>query len=171
MAPTPGIDRTVETLYRSISGPAGVPRDWEAMESVLLPGARLTRLTAAGDGRWEAETLSAAEYRATREPLFATRGFHEFETRREMDIRGPLANVYSWFTGRATPGGVDLLRGVNAIQLVLREGEWRVAAVSWYREFDALAEHGYGPMVVVNPDAPPAGPLDRFGGGPPTTSR
>ena len=141
----PSLDDVVATLYRSISGPAGAPRDWAAMEGLMLPGAILTRLVPAADGTWTGAPLSLAEYRATREPIFVTRGFHEFETRRVSDVRGPLASVFSWFTGRASPGGEDLLRGVNAIQCVLQDGAWRVAALSWYREYDVAAEHGYIP--------------------------
>lgn len=145
---TPSLDPVVELLYRSISGPAGAPRDWSALESVLLPGARLTRLTPNPDGSWDTEVMSVAEYRATRAPLFERKPFVEFETHRVTDVRGPIANVFSWFTGRATRDGADLLRGVNAIQFVQRHAEWRVAAISWYREFDVAESHGYVPGPV-----------------------
>ncbi len=135
-------------LYRSISGPAGVPRDWAAMEAAFIPAARLTRLVPDAVGEWTGTPLSVAQYRASREPLFVTLGFHEFETRRVSDVRGPIAQVYSWFTGRASPGGKDLLRGVNAIQLVRLDGTWRISALSWYREFDVAEEHGYVPVEV-----------------------
>jgi hypothetical protein len=148
-ASTPSLDPLVELLYRSISGPAGAPRDWGALEAVLLPGARLTRMSPNADGTWDAEVMSIAEYRATRAPLFETKPFVEFETRRVTDVRGPLANVFSWFTARATPGGADLLRGVNAIQLVQLHAEWRVAAISWYREFDVAESHGYVPVTTA----------------------
>ena len=141
----PSLDHVVATLYRSISGPAGAPRDWAAMESVMLPGAVLTRIEPTRDGGWTGRPLSVAAYRASRDPIFRTKGFYEFETRRLMDVRGPLANVFSWFTGRASPGGADLLRGINSLQCVQIDGEWRVAALSWYREYDVAEEHGYVP--------------------------
>jgi hypothetical protein len=141
----PSLDHVVATLYRSISGPAGEPRDWAAMASVMLPGAVLTRLEPSGDGGWTGRPLSVAAYRASRDPIFHTKGFYEFETRRLMDVRGPLANIFSWFTGRASPGGADLLRGINSLQCVLLDGAWRVAALSWYREFDVAEAHGYVP--------------------------
>lgn len=146
---TPSLDPVVELLYRSISGPAGAPRDWGALEAVLLPGARLIRMSPNAEGGWDAEVMSMAEYRATRAPLFEAKPFVEFETRRVTDVRGPLASVFSWFTARATPGGEDLLRGVNAIQLVQLHADWRVAAISWYREFDVAESHGYAPGPVA----------------------
>jgi hypothetical protein len=146
----PSLDHVVATLYRSISGPAGEPRDWAAMQSVMLPGAVLTRIEPTPDGGWTGRPLTIAAYRASRDPIFATKGFYEFETRRLMDVRGPLANVFSWFTGRASPGGMDLLRGINSMQCILLDGEWRVSALSWYREYDVAEEHGYVPVETTD---------------------
>lgn len=133
------VDESIRLLYRAISGPAGVPRDWAALERLFLPGAPLLPLQRdPTSGTLHGTSWSLAEYRASRELFLETTGFHEEETRRECLVRGPLAQVLSWFTARREPNGDDLLRGVNAIQLVQTGDRWYVAALSWYREYDAI---------------------------------
>ncbi len=134
------LDEVIEAMYRSISGPAGAARDWEAFGDALLPGAPLVPLSAPAGGA--VRPLSYGEYRRTREPLFRTNGFYEFETERVTELRGPLAQVYSWFTARKEPEGPDVLRGVNAIQLVRSGDRWWIVSLAWYREFDETEAHG-----------------------------
>lgn len=137
--PQTTVDDAIRLLYRAISGPRGVPRDWAALERLFLPCAPLLPLERdPHSGTLRGTSLSLAEYRASRELFLETTGFHEEETRRECLVRGPLAQVLSWFTARREPDGDDLLRGVNAIQLVHADNRWYVAAMSWYREYDAI---------------------------------
>ncbi|MBX3173147.1 MAG: nuclear transport factor 2 family protein [Gemmatimonadaceae bacterium] len=131
------LDAVLATLYGAVSGPAGAARDWTALASLFHPSARLLCLDAGVDG-YDGAAMTLDDYRRTRSPFFDSTDFHETEFRRETHLQGPLALVYSWYAGRRRPGGEDLVRGVNAIQLCRQRGRWVILSVAWYRDHDAV---------------------------------
>ena len=66
-------------LYACISGPAGAPRNWELHDSLFAPGGHSYVLHRTADGNREAEVLTPAQYRSTRQPYFNTNDFYEVE--------------------------------------------------------------------------------------------
>jgi hypothetical protein len=118
-------------LYSCISGVAGAPRNWELQDSLFAPGAHSYVLHRTADGNREAEVLSVAEYRRTRQPYFDSNDFYEVEVAHRATIRGDIAHVFSEYESRRTPDGPAFDRGVNGIMLVRIGGKWRVTSISW----------------------------------------
>lgn len=118
-------------LYSAISGPAGAPRKWELQDSLFAPGARSYVLHTTADGGREAEVLTTEQYRATRQPYFATNDFYEVEVGHHAEVRANAAVVFSDYESRRTPDGPAFDRGTNTIMLVRIDGEWRITSISW----------------------------------------
>jgi hypothetical protein len=118
-------------LYACISGVAGAPRNWELQDSLFAPGAHSYVLHRTADGTREAEVLSVAEYRQTRQPYFDEHDFYEVEVAHQATICGDIAHVFSEYESRRSPDGPAFDRGVNGIMLVRIRGAWRVTSISW----------------------------------------
>ena len=118
-------------LYACISGPAGAPRNWELHDSLFAPGGHSYVLHRTTDGHRDAEVLTPAQYRSTRQPYFDTNDFYEVETAHHATIRGDIAHVFSEYESRRTPDGPAFDRGVNGIMLVRIAGLWRVTSIAW----------------------------------------
>lgn len=119
------------TLYATISGKAGEPRNWTLHDTLFAPGACSYVLHATGDGRREAEVLTQSEYRATRQPYFDRNDFYEVEVGHDAHVRGNTALVFSEYESRRTPDGPAFDHGVNAIMMVRLDGVWRITSISW----------------------------------------
>jgi hypothetical protein len=150
------LDRTVRGLYETISGPAGAPRDWDRMEELYAPGARISILHRLETGGAALEQLTVGEYRRSRVPYFAKHAFYEIEVDRETSIRGNLAHVFSAYEGRRTPGGPAIVSGVNTIQLILAEGEWRVLSILWEAHVETPKLSSPGVIPILHAMSQPA---------------
>lgn len=118
-------------LYDCISGVAGAPRNWELHDSLFAPGGHSYVLHRGPDGHKQAEVLTAAEYRATRQPYFDANDFYEVEIAHQATIRGDIAHAFSEYESRRTPDGPAFDRGVNGIMFVRIGGQWRVTSIAW----------------------------------------
>jgi hypothetical protein len=127
----PDIVRVVQTLYATISGRAREPRKWDLHDSLFAPGAHSYVLHEAPDGTREAEVLTQAEYRATRQPYFDTNDFYEVEVDHHAEVRGDTALVFSDYESRRSPDGSAFDRGTNTIMLVRLAGQWRITSIAW----------------------------------------
>lgn len=143
------IDDVVATLYRSISGPAGVPRDWDTERALLHPEARLMPTRPLPDGGAAVDVFDLDGYIASRTPFFAAGDFYEVEIGRREWRFGSIAHVLSAYEGRRTPDGPAFFRGVNSIQLFWDGARWWVMAICWDNERDGVA---------LPPDLVPASP-------------
>ena len=118
-------------LYACISGPAGAPRNWELHDSLFAPGGHSYVLHRVAGGHREAEVLTPAQYRSTRQPYFDTNDFYEVETAHHVIVRGDTAQAFSEYESRRTPDGPAFDHGVNAIMFVRIGGHWRVTSIAW----------------------------------------
>ena len=65
----------------------------------------------------------------------ALKSFHESEIARTEDTYGRLARVRSVYRkGLNTTDPKAMIRGVNEIQLVCRDGAWRITSIAWMDE-------------------------------------
>lgn len=119
------------TLYRAISGPAGAARDWTLQDSLFAPGACSYVLHRTADGTYEAEVLTTAQYRATRQSYFDANDFYEVEVGHHAEVRGNAALIFSDYESRRTPDGPAFDHGTNTIMLIRLAGEWRISSISW----------------------------------------
>jgi hypothetical protein len=126
------IDALIHTLYATVSGPAGIRRDWAPLARLHAPGARLHLTLAQPDGRLTIESLDFEAFIALHEARFGGRGFFEHETAREVAGFGGVRHVWSTFEARRSPGDAEpYARGVNSLQLVGTPDGWRLVSATW----------------------------------------
>lgn len=139
VAPRPGdvesIDAILAALYASISGPAGQPRDFDRLRSLMAPNARFipTGMRQAGGGVMRSWTLD--EYIAAAGPGLTANGFFEREIGRTMERFGNVVHVMSAYDSKRTlQDAQPFQRGVNSIQLWYDGARWWVVNVFWQAE-------------------------------------
>ncbi|MFN3668414.1 MAG: hypothetical protein ACK4VY_03845 [Brevundimonas sp.] len=128
----------VAALYESISGDAGVARDWDRFRALFHPSARLMPIGGPAEGPATLTPLTPDEYIARAEP-FLMRGFHERETARRLERFGHMAHVFSTYDSRrAAADPQPFARGINSIQLFHDGTRWWVVSVYWQGETPTL---------------------------------
>jgi len=132
------IDAIVNAAYAVISGPAGLPRDWERERALFLPGARLIP-TAVRPGDNESglspQILDVEEYIARVEPLFREKGFYETEVARRTEQFGRIAHVWSTYESRYREDDPEpFMRGINSFQLFHDGARWWIVNIYWQHE-------------------------------------
>ena len=126
------LDRLVDTLYATVSGPAGTQRDWTALARLHAPGARLHVTRAAADGSLSVDSLDFDGFVALHEARFRDRDFHERETARQVAGFGGVRHVWSTFEARRHPDDpAPYARGVNSLQLARTADGWRLLSATW----------------------------------------
>ena len=111
------LEAILDSLYDSISGPAG-SRDWNRLRGLFLPGARLIPAVHRDDGTTAARVLTVDEYIKASEPRLKQEGFFEREIRRRIERFGSVAHVFSTYESRhALADAQPFARGINSIQL------------------------------------------------------
>lgn len=128
-----GINAAIQAVYAVISGPAGSPRDWNAMRAMFTPGAKLQAITA--KGLWGG---TVEDYIAKSGPTLTQSGFTERELARRVEVYGNLAHAWSSYAGTSADGKINV-RGINSFQLVRQpDGRWLVNSILWQPESPAL---------------------------------
>jgi hypothetical protein len=120
----------VAALYDVISGPAGHPRDWARFRALFRTDAKL--------GAVQEGTLrlgTSEDYIARSGPILLREGFFERELARKVESYGEVAHVFSTYASwTRTLQGKPFARGINSIQMVRENGQWRVTSLVWNSE-------------------------------------
>jgi hypothetical protein len=129
----------VRALYEGISHRAGEHPDWQRLEGLFLPGARLVPPSPQG-GPPPVLTLQDFRERVNRgvearlqagEP----RGFVEREVASCTERYGHMAHVWSTYESKYSPEDAEpFTRGINSMQLVRHDGRWWVLTILWDAE-------------------------------------
>ncbi|MDP9121624.1 MAG: nuclear transport factor 2 family protein [Acidobacteriota bacterium] len=127
------IEAIVKAMYASISGPAG-PRDWERTRKLMSPEARLSPAHPGPNGGVVFDTFDVEGYIASRSSYFTEHPFYELEVDHKVEVFGNIAQVWSAYETRHTPGGEPFMRGINSIQLVHDGKSWRILSMVWDTE-------------------------------------
>lgn len=133
------IDALITELYASISGPVGQKRDRDRMGAVFAEGASLAAMQPASR-EFESFTLSRMtpdEYADRNIALLEELGFTESEIGRTLEIYGTIAHAFSAYEGHYTDkeGKPQMVRGINSIQLVKVDAEWKVYTILWDQQW------------------------------------
>ncbi len=132
------IDGLIESLYASISGPAG-ERDWEFFHSLYKSNAIMGAMRMTPDGKVVYSGFTPEEYVERNGPFFVENGFWEEELHRETHEYGELAHVFSSYEFRTENNGEEIRqRGINSLQLVYEVDRWWIVSIQWNAERDAL---------------------------------
>jgi hypothetical protein len=133
------IETIVAALYDCISGPAGVEREWQRLQRLFYPGARLLRTVVSPDGKVSLTEMDIAAFRRFAEPYFCSNAFYEREIARRVDRFGQIAQVFSSYESSSAPDGTGPLgRGINSIQLWNDGQRWWVMSMLWDDERPGL---------------------------------
>lgn len=128
------LEAILDSLYDSISGPAG-PRDWNRLRGLFLPGARLIPAVHRADGTTAARILTVDEFIKASEPRLKEEGFFEREIHRRIERFGAVAHVFSTYESRnARTDAQPFARGINSIQLFFDGQRWWVVTICWDSE-------------------------------------
>ncbi|MBO6522265.1 MAG: hypothetical protein JJ971_00425 [Balneolaceae bacterium] len=131
---TESIDSIIEALYASISGDAGVERDWDRFRNLFIEGAKLTPTFQNQAGEIGFIQWSPDEYIERAGASLERDGFHEDEIHREVDTYRYVTQVFSTYQSKRTKDGEVFARGINSIQLFNDGNRWWVVSVFWSSE-------------------------------------
>jgi hypothetical protein len=132
------IDGLIESLYGSISGPAG-ERDWDFFHSLYKPNAIMGAMRMNQDGKVVYSGFTPEEYVERNGTFFEENGFWEEELHRETIQYGELVHVFSSYEFRTERNGEEIRqRGINSLQLVFEDNRWWIVSIQWNAERDAL---------------------------------
>jgi hypothetical protein len=120
----------VRELYRLVSAPAGVPKNWARLRSLHAPGAIITVPQHVEDGV-AAATYNVGQFTALNDKLFGQRGFFEVEIRQEAQKFGHVAHVWSAYATSERAGDQPYAYGINSFQLLNDGKRWCVVSATW----------------------------------------
>jgi hypothetical protein len=142
----------VRELYRIVSAPAGVPKDWTRLRTLHASGAIITVPQHIED-RVLATTYNVDQFAALNDKLFGQRGFFEVELRQEVQKFGHVAHVWSAYASSESVGGKPYAFGINSFQLLNDGKHWCVVSATW--DGDAARHPSIrnwaGPRSIQNP--------------------
>lgn len=120
----------VRELYRLVSGPAGVSKNWARLRTLHAQGAIITAPQHVGD-RVAATTYNVEQFIALNNKLFGQRGFFEVEIRQEVQKFGHVAHVWSAYATSERSGEQPYAYGINSFQLLNDGKHWCVVSATW----------------------------------------
>lgn len=128
------IEGIVKASYETISGGAGVPRDWGRDRTLFDPNSRSVAIHVDGKtGAIKTESMTEQEF-ADRSDASAVRdGFTERELQHVIHRYGNVATVLSSYEGAAA-SGKEVERGVNIFQLYFDGKHWWILSMVWDTE-------------------------------------
>jgi hypothetical protein len=133
------IDGIMTELYASVTREPGQPFQWDRLRAVMLPGAVMLPQRRQTQG--ESRMMSVDDFIAWidngwRDIIGTERdqGFYERQTNLVIDEYGDIAQAFTTYEkGPWEPRQVQG-RGINAVQLVKREGRWWILSITWDEE-------------------------------------
>lgn len=128
------IDSIIEALYATISGEAGVERDWDRFRNLFIPEAKLMPTGVDPQGNAAYGNWGIDEYIERVNDTFLQNGFVEVELSRETDRFRSIAQVFSTYESRRSQEGEVIGRGINSIQLFYDLERWWIVSVFWAPE-------------------------------------
>jgi len=127
------IEVVLNSLYNSISFKKGGRPDLNKLKNLFLDEARLIRTT-----KDSYQIMSVEEFVSNFNTQLDAGAFIEFsenEIQKKIEMFGGIAHVFSTYeTDFETRGGKLEARGINSIQLIEINGEWKVVNILWYNE-------------------------------------
>lgn len=129
------LDKTIKTLYASISGAAGEQRDTTLIRSMFITEGRLSPIGINKEGRITSRVLTVSQYLSGLMRLTKEKGFFEKELFRKTDIFGNMAHVLSTYQSfQSGDDKVPFQRGINSLQLMYDGTDWKIMSITWNAE-------------------------------------
>ena len=147
----------IEIMYSMISGPAG-PRDWSVQDRIFHPDARQMRTGVDEHGKPWIKIMGLDDYAADTTPFFATNDFFEVEIGRRVEEFGNMAQAWSVYEARKSPGDTTKALDEIAAQTPEARKEAIAKAVNFVQQhtyrhrFGSILEF-YGQLVAAKREA------------------
>jgi len=120
----------MRAFYEVISFEEGETPNWQCMQGLFSPHARITRVTPEG-----IDYMDLATFRNMAEEMLevgAFTSFYEREIGRRVDHYGKVIHVASAYETKISPHALDYIeRGVNSLQLIMEDGSWKIVSLCW----------------------------------------
>lgn len=124
------IDRVIVDLYRSICFEKGETPPLELLRQVFMPGAKMINNDADDPAIRTPEDYIEGFMGFMEELQFES--FHEIEIAHRTDLFGKIAQRFSTYETRLSLDDAEPLNtGINSIQLIKTNGEWRITCMVW----------------------------------------
>lgn len=132
-AQSSSVDTIIEELYQSISFDSEKEPDYEKFKSLFIEEGRLISVKDT-----TSYSLSPTDYQQSMTQQRKSGNiisFTEKELDRKVEEYGNILHIFSTYqTYLETPDGNNSARGINSIQLMKKEGQWKVVSLIWYEE-------------------------------------
>ena len=128
----------IQAVYSVISGPAGAPRDWQRLRSLMAPGAIFAVTRAGADGTLKTRVLSVEDYISASSKSLASGAFYEHGVVGQIWRYAHIATVMSPYESRHAQAQAPFQRGINSFQLASDGMQWRIISISWEGEAPAF---------------------------------
>jgi hypothetical protein len=130
------IDPVIGALYESISFSETQDPDYKTFKSLFIDGARLISVRDTTSYTFSPDEFEQAMNKQRKSGNMIA--FEEYELHREKDQYGNILHVFSTYQTRfETPEGNNSTRGINSIQLMKEDGDWKIVSLIWYEENEA----------------------------------
>jgi hypothetical protein len=124
------LDHLIREFYRVICFEEGGTPDFERLNALFSPHARITRITPEGIDHLDVKGFCAMVRELLE--LGAFTSFHEYEIARRSHRFGRVYHIASAYETRAAPESLDYLeRGVNSLQVLREHDGWRIVSLCW----------------------------------------
>lgn len=130
------IDAIISDLYESISFDRDTNPDYEAFRSLFIDDGQLISVRDTSSTRIAPRDYE--EMMSQQRKSGKIIAFTEKELHRETEKYGGIIHVFSTYqTQLETPEGTNSARGINSIQMIKENKNWRIVSLIWYEENDA----------------------------------
>ncbi len=127
----------MSALYACLCGPASVPRDWRRFRALFRNDARLCLAYTAPDGSTQIRRWTVEQFIEQATEWYAIDGFWEKAVWERIDRFGSIAHAWSSYASRrGRPESDPFGRGINSVQLIHENGEWKIASLCYDLESD-----------------------------------
>ncbi len=129
------LDKTIKTLYKTISAEKNQDRNWKQFKYLFKPDAKLIPAGKNNEGKYNARYLSPDDYIKNSSKWLKTNGFIEREIHRKVNIFGNIAHVFSTYKCfHNQKEKKPFMRGINSIQLLNDGKRWWIVNIFWSQE-------------------------------------
>jgi hypothetical protein len=122
-------------LYELISGAAAVERPWDQVRDLFYADALLHSELTLPDGSHQSGTWTVDQFCEAAADEYRRAGFWEREVVSRSECFGNIAQVWSTYETRVgSEDSEPVGRGINAVHLLRRNGEWRIGSLIFQLE-------------------------------------
>lgn len=131
------LNKTIKTLYESVSGEKGEKRNWTQFNYLFKPDAKLIVSHLNDDFVYDTRYMTPEEYQKISESWMLKHGFIEKEINRKVEHFGNIVQVFSTYEAYySKEDKAPFMRGINSIQLFYDGTRWWIVNILWAQEND-----------------------------------